>query len=122
MQRLGKPLTGARVAVQGFGNVGSQSARLLHEAGARIVAVSDLNGAIKNDRGLDIHALVKHVTETKSVAGFKGGEAMDHAELLTLPVDILVPAAMETRSPKKTPPRSAPRSWWRAPTVQQHLK
>ncbi|MBL0312412.1 MAG: Glu/Leu/Phe/Val dehydrogenase [Holophagaceae bacterium] len=97
MQRLGKPLAGARVAVQGFGNVGSQASRLLHEAGARIVAVSDASGAIKNDRGLDIHALVKHVTETKSVAGFKGGEAMDPAELLTLAVDILVPAALENQ-------------------------
>ena len=97
MQRLGKPLAGARVAVQGFGNVGSQSARLLHEAGARIVAVSDINGAVKNDRGLDIHALVKHVAEAKTVVGFKGGEAMDRAELLTLAVDILVPAAMENQ-------------------------
>jgi glutamate dehydrogenase (NAD(P)+) len=97
MQRLGKPLAGARVAVQGFGNVGSQSARLLHEAGARIVAVSDASGAIKNDRGLDIHALVKHVSEAKSVVGFKGGEAMDPADLLTSAVDILVPAAMENQ-------------------------
>jgi glutamate dehydrogenase (NAD(P)+) len=97
MQRLGKPLAGATVAVQGFGNVGSQSARLLHEAGARIVAVSDIHGAVRNDRGLDIHALLKHLAETKSVTGFKGGEAMDPAELLLLPVDILVPAALENQ-------------------------
>ncbi len=97
MQRLGKHLAGATVAVQGFGNVGSQSARLLHEAGARVIAVSDVSGAIKNDRGLDIHALMKHVAETKGVAGFKGGEAMEPAELLTLPVDVLVPAAMENQ-------------------------
>ncbi|MBI3129933.1 MAG: Glu/Leu/Phe/Val dehydrogenase [Acidobacteria bacterium] len=97
MQRLGKHLAGATVAVQGFGNVGSQSARLLHEAGARVIAVSDVSGAIKNDRGLDIHALMKHVAETKGVAGFKGGEAMEPAELLTLPVDVLVPGAMENQ-------------------------
>jgi glutamate dehydrogenase (NAD(P)+) len=97
MQRLGKHLAGATVAVQGFGNVGSQSARLLHEAGARVIAVSDVSGAIKNERGLDIHALMKHVAETKGVAGFKGGEAMEPAELLTLPVDVLVPAAMENQ-------------------------
>ena len=97
MQRLGKPLAGATVAVQGFGNVGSQSARLLHEAGARIIAVSDVHGAVRNDRGLDIHALLKHLAETKSVVGFKGGEAMDPAELLLLPVDILVPAALENQ-------------------------
>jgi glutamate dehydrogenase (NAD(P)+) len=97
MQRLGKPLAGATLAVQGFGNVGSQSARLLHEAGARMVAVSDLRGAIRNDRGIDTHALLKHHAENKTVAGFKGAEPMDPAELLTLPVDILVPAATENQ-------------------------
>ena len=97
MQRLGKPLAGATVAIQGFGNVGSQAARLLHEAGARIVAVSDQKGAIKNDRGLDIHALLKHKAETRSVAGFKGAEPMDPASLLTHSVDILVPAATENQ-------------------------
>ena len=97
MQRLGKPLAGATLAIQGFGNVGSQSARLLHEAGARMVAVSDLKGAIRNDRGIDIHALLKHFAEFKTVAGFKGGEPMDPAELLTMAVDILVPAATENQ-------------------------
>ncbi len=95
MQRLGKPLAGATFAVQGFGNVGSQSARLLHEAGARMVAVSDRHGAVRNDRGLDVHALIKHHAEARTVSGFKGGEAMDPADLLIMPVDILVPAACE---------------------------
>ncbi|WP_005037942.1 Glu/Leu/Phe/Val family dehydrogenase [Holophaga foetida] len=97
MQRLGKPLAGATVAIQGFGNVGSQSARLLHEAGARIVAVSDANGAIRNDRGIDVHALMKHTTETKSPVGFKGAEPMDAKELLLMAVDILVPAATDNQ-------------------------
>jgi glutamate dehydrogenase (NAD(P)+) len=97
MQRLGKPLAGATLAVQGFGNVGSQSARLLHEAGARMVAVSDLKGAIRNDRGIDTHALLKYHAEFKTVVGFKGAEAMDPRELLTMPVDILVPAATENQ-------------------------
>ena len=97
MQRLGKPLAGATLAVQGFGNVGSQAARLLHEAGARMVAVSDLKGAIRNDRGIDTHALLKHHAEFKTVVGFKGAEAMDPQELLTMPVDILVPAATENQ-------------------------
>jgi glutamate dehydrogenase (NAD(P)+) len=97
MQRLGKPLAGATLAVQGFGNVGSQSARLLHEAGARMVAVSDLKGAIRNDRGIDTHALLKHHAEFKTVVGFKGAEAMDPRDLLTMPVDILVPAATENQ-------------------------
>ena len=97
MQRLGKPLAGATLAVQGFGNVGSQAARLLHEAGARMVAVSDLKGAIRNDRGIDTHALLKYHAEFKTVVGFKGAEAMDPRELLTMPVDILVPAATENQ-------------------------
>ena len=105
MQRLGKPLAGATVAVQGFGNVGSQSARLLHEAGARIVAVSDLHGAVKNERGLDIHALMKHNQEAKTVGGFKGGEAFDAADLLTMAVDILVPAALENQITEENAPR-----------------
>lgn len=95
MQRLGKPLAGATLAVQGFGTVGGQSARLLHEAGARLVAVSDRRGAIRNDRGIDVHALHKHHRETGTVVGFKGAEPLDPAELLTLPVDILVPAATD---------------------------
>ena len=97
MQRLGKPLAGATLAIQGFGNVGSQSARLLHEAGARMVAVSDLKGAIRNDRGIDTHALLKHHAEFKTVVGFKGAEPMDPKELLTMAVDILVPAATENQ-------------------------
>jgi len=97
MQRLGKPLAGATVAVQGFGNVGSQSARLLHEAGARIVAVSDVQGAIRNDRGLDVHGLLKHAAETKTPVGFKGAEPMDPQELLLMGVDILVPAATDNQ-------------------------
>jgi glutamate dehydrogenase (NAD(P)+) len=97
MQRLGKPLAGATLAVQGFGNVGSQSARLLHEAGARMVAVSDLKGAIRNDRGIDTHALLKYHAEARTVVGFRGAEPMDPRELLTMPVDILVPAATENQ-------------------------
>ena len=97
MQRLGKPLAGATLAVQGFGNVGSQAARLLHEAGARMIAVSDRDGAIRNDRGIDVHALLKHHAETKTVAGFKGAEPMDPKDLLTMSVDILVPAATDNQ-------------------------
>jgi len=105
MQRLGKPLAGASVAIQGFGSVGSQSARLLHEAGARVVAVSDAHGCVKNDRGLDIHALMKHNLEARTVGGFKGGEAFEPAELLTMAVDILVPAALENQITEENAPR-----------------
>jgi glutamate dehydrogenase (NAD(P)+) len=97
LNRLGRPLTGATLAVQGFGSVGSQSARLLHDAGARMVAVSDIKGALRNDRGIDINALLKYHAEFKTLAGFKGAEPMDPRELLTMPVDILVPAATENQ-------------------------
>ncbi len=97
MQRLGKPLAGATVAVQGFGHVGSQAARLLHEAEARVVAVGDALGAVRNDRGLDIHALLKHAGEARTVSGFKGADPMSGEDLLTHPVDILVPAALENQ-------------------------
>jgi len=62
-----------------------------------MVAVSDLKGAIRNDRGIDTHALLKHHAEFKTVVGFKGAEAMDPKDLLTMPVDILVPAATENQ-------------------------
>ncbi|MBI4912631.1 MAG: Glu/Leu/Phe/Val dehydrogenase [Acidobacteria bacterium] len=105
MQRLGKPLAGATVAIQGFGNVGSQAARLLHEAGARVIAVCDNHGTTKNERGLDVHALLKHNQEARTVGGFKGGEAFDKEEVLTMPVDILVPAALENQITGLNAPR-----------------
>jgi glutamate dehydrogenase (NAD(P)+) len=97
LDRLGRPLAGATLAVQGFGSVGSQSARLLHGAGARLVAVSDIKGALRNDRGIDVNALVKYHAECKTLVGFKDAEPMDPGELLTLPVDLLVPAATENQ-------------------------
>lgn len=97
MKRLGRQLDGATVAVQGFGNVGSHSARLLHQAGARVLAVSDIGGAIRNPSGLDLPALLEHVAKTKSVVGFAGAEPLDPSELLTQDVDILVPAALENQ-------------------------
>lgn len=90
----GIELRGARVAVQGFGNVGSWVARLLAECGARIVAVSDVHGAVFNEGGLDVPRLLEHVRSSRSVCGFAPGRAMDHEELLSLDVDILVPAAL----------------------------
>jgi glutamate dehydrogenase/leucine dehydrogenase len=91
---LGIDLSNATVAVQGFGNVGSWTARFLHELGAKIVAVSDVHGGIHNPAGLDIDQLVNHVARTKGVADFPGSRPIDNAALLTLNVDILVPAAL----------------------------
>jgi glutamate dehydrogenase (NAD(P)+) len=89
------PLRGARVVVQGFGNVGSVTATLLHEMGAHVIAVSDAQGGIYHTHGLDIPQLLAHQQEKRTVGSFPAGEAISNADLLTLPCDILVPAAVE---------------------------
>ena len=91
----GLALAGATVAVQGFGNVGSVAARLLSEVGAKVVAVSDANGAIHDPAGIDIAALVKMPHEHGFIPDGYAGERITNEELLELPVDILVPAALE---------------------------
>ncbi|MGF1636018.1 MAG: Glu/Leu/Phe/Val dehydrogenase [Cyclobacteriaceae bacterium] len=86
----------ATIAVQGFGNVGSFASLLLQERGCRIVAISDISGAYYNEAGIDVVAAVAYRNDNKgSLAGFKGAEIIEGEELLTLPVDVLVPAAME---------------------------
>jgi glutamate dehydrogenase (NAD(P)+) len=82
------------IAIQGFGNVGSWAARTAHERGYRVVAVSDVKGAIYKDTGIDIAALVEHVAHTGSVVNFKGADPLDAEALLELPVDVLMPAAL----------------------------
>jgi glutamate dehydrogenase (NAD(P)+) len=98
-RRLGMNLEGARVVIQGFGNVGSISAKLLHEMGCKIVGVSDVYGGIYNPNGLDIPALLEHIkTSPKhSVIDFSDSEPVNNIDLLTLPCDILVPAALENQ-------------------------
>jgi glutamate dehydrogenase (NAD(P)+) len=95
LKTLGMGVDDVSVAVQGFGKVGSSVARLLHDQGCRIVAVSDLSGGISNQRGLDPEALARHVRKSGSVAGFPGADPITNAELLALDVDVLVPAAVE---------------------------
>jgi glutamate dehydrogenase (NAD(P)+) len=82
------------VVVQGFGNVGSITAKLLHQAGYKIVGVSDVHGGIYNEKGLDIPRLLAYVSEMGKVEGFNGSQAVGNKELLELPCDILVPAAL----------------------------
>jgi glutamate dehydrogenase (NAD(P)+) len=88
---------GARVVVQGFGNAGSIAASLFHEAGARIIAVSDTHGGIHQESGLDIEAVAEHKRKTGTVAGFAGARTITNPELLTLDCDILIPAALENQ-------------------------
>ena len=92
---LGIPLAGATVAVQGFGNAGSIAAQLLHEAGAKVIAVSDSSGGVYNRNGLDIPELIHMKMLTGHVNGFPGSEPIEQAALLALKCDILVPAALE---------------------------
>ncbi|HEY8449914.1 MAG TPA: Glu/Leu/Phe/Val dehydrogenase [Bacillota bacterium] len=94
--RLGLDLRGATVAIQGFGNAGNDTARFLSELGARIVAVADSRGGVYNPAGIDVAALQEHKRQTGSVAGFVGSP-VDSRELLELPVDVLVPAALENQ-------------------------
>jgi glutamate dehydrogenase (NAD(P)+) len=104
-RRLGLGLPGATAVVQGFGNVGSVAAELLHADGARVIAVSDVGGAVQNAAGLDVPALVQHVRAKRTVAGFPGGEPMDGAKILELPCDVLVPAALENQITPKNAER-----------------
>ena len=90
----GIDVQGARIAIQGFGNVGSWAARMLHETGAQIVAVSDVNGGIFKDTGLDVAKVIEHLKATGSVAGFSGARAISNEELLMLDVEVLIPAAL----------------------------
>ena len=93
--QIGLSIDGARVAVQGLGNVGGTSARLFAEAGARLVAVQDHTGALANHQGLDVAKLLAHVAQTGGVAGFTGGQAIDAGDFWSTPCDILIPAALE---------------------------
>jgi glutamate dehydrogenase (NAD(P)+) len=93
----GFPLEDARVVVQGFGNVGSISAKMFAGEGAKVIAVSDAFGALRNDAGLDVPALIDYARKERSVKGFPGGEAFDAKELLTTECDVLVPAALENQ-------------------------
>ena len=88
-------LQGATVAVQGKGNVGGVAARLLHEAGCRVVGLSDSKGGIHNAKGLDIPRVLSRLQEGAQLADLADGDRVSNAELLALPVDILIPAALE---------------------------
>jgi glutamate dehydrogenase (NAD(P)+) len=94
LQDVGLPMKGMRFAVQGFGNVGSHVARLFQDAGALLVAVSDVHGGVQNPKGLDVPALFEHVKRHGSVKDFGGGNACSNDEVLVTDCDVLVPAAL----------------------------
>jgi glutamate dehydrogenase (NAD(P)+) len=86
-----------RVIIQGFGNVGANAARLMHDAGYKIIGIGEWDGGLYNKTGIDIEALWEHKERNRSIHGFKGAEAHDTADLLTSDCDILIPAATENQ-------------------------
>ena len=94
-RRINLDLNGARVAVQGFGNVGSPAAELFGQAGGLVVAAQDHTGSIFNDKGLDLAELIPYVKANGGVGGFKGAELMGNEEFWDTRCDILIPAALE---------------------------
>jgi glutamate dehydrogenase (NAD(P)+) len=106
LRHLNIPMETATVAVQGFGNVGSHTARIMHEQGARVVAVSDVSGGIYNANGLDIPEILRRGRATKqSLAEMKLGDVLTNEELLQLSCTVLVPAALSEQITVKNAPR-----------------
>ena len=95
LKRLGLRAEQTRVVVQGFGNVGGMAAKLMSQAGYKIIAVIEIDGAVYNPNGLDIAALMRHRKQTGSILDFPGGENIGREEALLLDCDVLLPAAKE---------------------------
>jgi glutamate dehydrogenase (NAD(P)+) len=104
LAKLGMSLKGARVAVQGFGNVGSVAADMMNREGATIVAVSDKSGGLINPKGLDVADLLKWVRERRQLAGYPKADPISNDELLLCDCDVLVPAALENVITRKNAP------------------
>lgn len=94
LRKFGRSIESSTVAIQGFGNVGTFTAAYLHKTGGKVVAISDVSGAILNRNGIDITEALAWVAEKKSLAGFPGGETITNEALLSLDVDVLIPAAL----------------------------
>ncbi len=95
LAHLGMPVEGTTVAVQGFGNVGSVAAQLLHREGCKIVAIGDRSISIYDKNGIDVDDAIAYVAKNRSLDGYSKGEVISGADLLTLDVDVLLPAALE---------------------------
>ncbi|HTC23503.1 MAG TPA: Glu/Leu/Phe/Val dehydrogenase, partial [Gemmatimonadales bacterium] len=95
LRKLGMPIEGTRVVVQGFGNVGSIAAEMMERQGMKIVAVSDKSGGVYNPKGLRVKELQEHVTKHRFLREYKNAEPVTNEQLLTLDCDVLVPAALE---------------------------
>jgi len=104
-QHIGMDLKQSTAVVQGFGNVGSNAARFLEELGTRVVGVSDVSTGIYNPNGLSVTSLQEHVAQHRTLQGYPHGEAVSNRELLELPCDILVPAALQNQITSENAPR-----------------
>jgi glutamate dehydrogenase (NAD(P)+) len=105
LNRLGIKPSSCRAAVQGAGNVGRVTTERLSEMGVKIIAVSDIRGALINEKGIDVAALRAHLNKHRGLDGFEGGDRATNAELLEMDVDILVPAATENVITSKNAPK-----------------
>ena len=94
LRKFGRSIENATIAIQGFGNVGSFTASYLHQAGGKVIAISDVSGGILNRDGIDVPAALEFAAANKSLVGFPGGEAVSNETLLTLDADVLIPAAL----------------------------
>lgn len=101
IHKLGIDTAGMRVAVQGFGNVGENAARILHDKGYTVVAVSDSTGGIMNRSGLNVHQVIQHKRQSGSLSGYSGADAISNSDLLTCDCDVLVPAALSDQLNKE---------------------
>jgi glutamate dehydrogenase (NAD(P)+) len=104
-RRIGFSIEGARIAVQGFGNVGGIAARLFQEAGAKIIAVQDHTGTLHKSTGIDARALLEHVAKTGGVGGFPEADAIAGDDFWSIESDILIPAALENQITEKNAPK-----------------
>jgi glutamate dehydrogenase (NAD(P)+) len=105
IQKLGMQRESTRVIVQGFGNVGSNAAQLMHQAGYKVIGIGEWDGGLYNKNGIDIDALVEHKQRNGSIHGFSGADRADTAELLVTDCDILAPCAMENQITSKNADR-----------------
>jgi len=94
LRRKKMDIKGTTIAIQGFGNVGTYTARFLHDLGAKIVGVTDVSGGVWNAEGLDVPELIRYTEEHHGIAGFEGTEPINNDDLLTSEVDVLIPAAV----------------------------
>ena len=97
MRKVGVRLEGARIAVQGFGNVGNAAARIFHDAGAKIVAIQDVSGTVVSTAGIDPYAALEHLRQTGSILGLSGTEPLERDGFWDVDCDVLIPAALENQ-------------------------